>query len=155
MKFTRSALLGVAAAAVASTVAFAAGHVETEGAVKARKAHMQLFAFELGILGNMAKGAIDFDADLAQRAASNMSALAMVDATDFWPAGSSSADIEGTKALPVIMEDNAGFMKIFADLETATAALAADTSSLDAVRAGLGPIGGACGACHKAYRESN
>ncbi len=155
MKFTRTALLGVAAAAIAGTAVFAAGHANVEGAIKARKAQMQLNAFNLGILGNMAKGAVEFDAEAAQRAANNLNALAMMDTTDLWPAGSSASDVEGTRALSVMWETYPEVLEKAAALQTATEALAADAGSIDAVRAGLGAIGGACGACHEAYRQSN
>ena len=100
MKFTRTALLGVAAAVTAGSVVFAASHANVEGAIKARKAHMGLNAFNLGILGNMAKGDMAYDAAAPQPAADNLAALAAMNTAAYWPAGSSLADVENTRARP-------------------------------------------------------
>lgn len=153
MKFARTALLGLAAAAVASSVVFAGGHANVEGAVKARKAHMQLFAYNLGILGNMAKGAVEFDADAAMRAAVSLDVLAKMDTTDYWVEGSSAADIPNTDAKAELWENIPDVIKIVGDMQTATAAMVDAAGSLDGVRGAIGPVGATCGACHKPYRN--
>ena len=56
-------------------IAQAESHASAEDltkAVKARQATMQLYAFNLGILGNMAKGSMDYNADVATEAAGNL-----------------------------------------------------------------------------------
>ncbi len=55
-----------------------------------------------------------------------------------------------SEAKPEIWTNWDDFVAKANDLNTAAAAL--DASSLDGVKAGMGAIGGACGACHKAYR---
>ena len=57
--------------------ALADGHLE--GAIKARKSVMQLYAHSLGILGAMAKGEAEYDAAQAAAAANNLKAVANLD----------------------------------------------------------------------------
>lgn len=123
-------------------------------AAKARQATMQLYAFNIGTLGAMAKGEIDYDADAAKAAAGNLVKLSSQNQMAYWPAGSAEGEIEGSRALPALwenMEDAAA--KGGALVEAAMAAEAAD--DLEALRAAMGGLGGACGACHKAYRAPN
>ena len=74
MPLTRALILSLVLAAPA----LAGGHGGTpeEKAVKARNATMTLYSYNLGILGDMAKEARPFDADLAQAAAAYLSAVA-------------------------------------------------------------------------------
>lgn len=152
MRFTRTAALGIAAAAIAGSVVFAAGHANVDGAVKARKSQMQLYAFNLGILGNMAKGSVDFDAAAAQRAADNMVALSSMDTTDLWPAGSSADDVDGTRALAVMWDNIPDVMEKVGALSAAATAMSENAGTLEGVQANMGALGQACGACHQAYR---
>ncbi|WP_172295277.1 cytochrome c [Pseudoruegeria sp. HB172150] len=154
MRIASITLLG-AAIAVAGSVVLAASHVNVEGAIKARKAHMQLNAYNLGILGNMAKGDVDFDADAAQRAADNLAALAAMDTTAYWPPGSSNADVEDTRALPAMWDNIPDVLEKVAALQAATEAMAGAAGTLEGVQANMGGIGGACGACHQSYRQTD
>ena len=53
--------------------------------IKARKAVMQIQAFNLGILGAMAKGEMPYDAKLAQDAADNLNAAVNMKNGAMWP----------------------------------------------------------------------
>ena len=140
----------------ATTAAIGESHAEKNPAVEARQSLMHLYAFHLGPLGAMAKGEMDYDAEVASVAATNLASLAALNQMAMWPEGTDSETIEGTRALPAIWQDGSEVGKMADDLATATAALAETAGDgLDAVRAGLGPVGGACGACHKAYRAPN
>ena len=124
-------------------------------AMKARQAHMSLFAFNLGTLGGMAQDKIPYDAAAAMTAASNLAALAAVDQAGYWVEGSDTT-VEGSRALPAIWDDMDGFVADQADLLAAAQGLdAAAGDGLDALKAAFGPVGGACGACHRAYRQSD
>ena len=146
-----------AAGAVAATAVWAGGHSSPEAqAVNARKAHMQLYAFNLGILGGMARGNAEYDAEAASAAAANMAALTSMAQAAYWPMGTDNESMEGTKALPNLWTDFAGAAKIGGDLAAASAALAETAGDgLEALQAGMGPVGGACGACHRTYRQSD
>lgn len=147
---------GVTALALATTAVLAASHSgPADGAIKARKAHMQLMAFELGPIGAMAKGEMDYDAEVAAAYAGNLAALASMDWTAYMVEGSDNGSMEGTRLLPAALSDMDGFFKAQNDLATAAAALAESAGNgVEALQAGLGPVGGACGACHKAYRAA-
>jgi len=156
MALNRHVILGLTAAALTATGVFAASHTTPEGAaIKARQAQMQLYAYNIGTLGAMAKGAVAFDAGAAQAAADNLAALATLNQMSYWLPGTSTADMEGTKALPAIWQNGADVGNKAKGLVEATMAMQAAAGSLEGVQGAIGALGGACGACHKAYRQSD
>ena len=151
----RSALLGLAAAGTFATVLPAASHEQgLPAAVKARHAQMQLYAFNLGTLGAMAQDKMDYDAEAASAAASNIVKLSSLAAGPMWAPGTSADDVDGSRALPAIWTDMDGVIeKAVALNEAAVAMEAAAGEGLDSLKSAFGPLGGACGDCHKAYRQ--
>ena len=153
-RFTKSLLTTVCALSVA-TVALAGSHAEGKFAkeVAARQAQMTLISFNLGILGDMAKGDVAYDSESASQAASDLAAASALMMAAAWPQGSDNASIKGTRALPAAWEKWPDIATKGQDLVKATAAMAdAAGTDLDALRGAIGPVGQACGACHKAYR---
>ncbi|SFR48450.1 c-type cytochrome [Litoreibacter janthinus] len=142
------------AAVLMSGLAFADGHDALPAEVKARNGLMNNYALNLGILGNMAKGTSDYDANVAALAAANLAAFSATDQSLLWTANTDTMSIDGTRALPKIWEDRADFDAKGNDLAMAAKALA-DVAGTDlaALQGAMGSIGGACGACHKVYRE--
>jgi cytochrome c556 len=139
-----------------STVATADGHAEVNPAVKARQAHMQLYAHNLGVLGGMAQGKIDYDAGAAQAAADNMVALGVINQASYWPAGTDASAIEGTAALPALWENFENVMAINADYVAAADAMAAVAGNdLASLQGAMAALGGTCSACHREYRQRN
>jgi len=132
-------------------MAFADGHA-VDPAVKARQAHMQLYAHNIGILGGMAQAKIDYDADLAQIAANNLAAVASLDESTYWIEGTA----EGTKALPAIWENMDDFI-VKQDGMTQAAAAMAEVAGTDlaSLQGAMQDLGGACSACHREYRARN
>jgi cytochrome c556 len=124
-------------------------------AVKARKAHMQLYAFNLGTLGGMAKGEIEYNAEAAQAAANNMAALSAINQGPYWAAGTSMDDLgEETEALAAIWAEGSTAGDIGRELVEASNALAAVAGDgQEALGGALGAVGKTCGTCHKAYRK--
>ena len=114
----------IAAALAASTsAAFAGGHGGNP-AVKARQSHMQLYAHNLGILGGMARGNIEYDAGAAQAAANNLAALSTLDQRSYWVPGTSNAELgEATRALPALWEAGSTAREIGGQLAEAAATL--------------------------------
>lgn len=147
-------ILGLGGAmALTATMALAGGHATPEAqAVKARQAAMQLYAFNLGILGGMAKGDTEYNADAAQAAADNLAALTTMNQMAMWPQGTDSDAMEGSRALPALWQNFPDVSEKGKALAMAAAAMAENAGSLDGIRANIGAVGGACGACHKAYR---
>lgn len=148
-------LIPAAVLAVVAAGAVVAGSHGGNPAVKARQAHMTLNSFHAGYLGAVMQGKADYDADTAQGAADALMALAGtgINQSRMWPQGTDADSIEGTRALPAAWADFPDMMEKLTALLAATTALAAVAGDgEDAMKTALGPVFGACGACHKAYR---
>ena len=154
MKFALTVALSAIIATTAS-FAFAGGHTGNP-AVKARKAHMQLYQHNLGILGGMAKGEVEYNADTATAAANNLATLSSMSQVGYWTPGTSRDDLgEETRALAAIWSADSTAGAIGGQMAAAATALAAVAGNGQAaIGPALGPVGAACGACHKAYRFS-
>lgn len=148
-----AAALGIAGAAIS------ASHEDptVAAAIKARQAHMQLYGFNLGKLGAMAKQEMEYDAGVAATAAANLDAMAHLDQAGYWVEGSDNFALdEGTRALPAIWEKPEDFQAKIAALAEATSAMKdAAGTDLAALQGAMGPLGQACGGCHKPYRQSD
>lgn len=154
-RFLTTTALLIAGLGLAGSLALADTHGAGpfDAAIKARKAQMQLYAFNLGTLGAMAKGEIDYDAGKASAAAENLAALSGLNLAAAWPQGSDNTAAEGTRALPAIWENFPDVAaKSQALNQAATELAAAAGMDLDSLRGAIGPVGQACGACHKQYR---
>ncbi|HGG03825.1 MAG TPA: cytochrome c [Aliiroseovarius sp.] len=140
---------------LAATAIFAASHgADFKNEIDARKAQMRLYAFNISQLGGMAKGMIPYDSDQAAAAAANIAALTKLNAGAMWPEGSDSLNVEGTRALPDLWDDMADVQaKGMALAKAADAMAAAAGTGLENLQAALGPLGGSCAACHKAFRQ--
>ena len=68
-------LLLTASVLFASSVLTSASAGDFDWQIKSRQAVMQLNAFNVGILAAMAKGDMDYDADLAKASAENLLAI--------------------------------------------------------------------------------
>ncbi|MBU2993321.1 cytochrome c [Octadecabacter sp. 1_MG-2023] len=142
-------LIAGTAAITAASFAMADSHEEVNPAVTARQSHMQLYAYNLGILGGMAQGKIDYDAEAAQTAADSMVALTSMNTASYWPEGTA----EGTKAQPAIWENLDDFMSKGEDLAFEVEGMA-DVAGTDlaSLQGAMGNLGGTCSACHREYR---
>ncbi|MCO6382156.1 MAG: cytochrome c [Vannielia sp.] len=152
MKTTAKRISLVLAASLAAGTAFAASHAMEQQ--KAREDLMKVMGQNLGTLGKMAKGEMDFDSTVASEAATAVhDAAVKVTADEMWEAGIDSETTEGSRALPAIWEDYDDFKAKGAALVTAAeGAQTAAGEGLQALQASMGEMGQACGACHKAYR---
>ncbi len=152
LRVAATALAALTAAAIAQG-AVADGHLEK--AVKARQAQMQLYSFNLGQLGAMAKGDAAYDAKVASAAANNLAALASLDGSALWPQGSDlTAMPDKTAAKPEIWSTYPAIAEKGKALREASAALAAVAGDgLDALKANIGPVGKSCGGCHNDFRQ--
>ena len=147
------AILSAAAVATTLSVGAASAQDTMHPAVKARVAIMQLYANNLGQLGAMAKGQVEYDADAAMKAAGNLALLVQLDQSTLWPEGTDNFAMDGTRALPDIWQNFPDVMAKGAALgEAVTAMQGAAGTDLASLQAAMGGLGGACSACHKAYR---
>jgi cytochrome c556 len=142
MKLLMKAVV-VGALSVAS-VAFAEA---TDPTVIARQDLMGSQGASAKVLGDMAGGKTPYDAAAAEAAKANLIATSADIAAKFEP----QATDPDSKAKPEIWTNWEDFVVKANALSTAAAAL--DTSSAETIGAGMGGIGGACGDCHKAYRQ--
>jgi cytochrome c556 len=134
----RSIRMGKSTLAIMSAVvgsiavlASADGHISDKqiaAAIKARQSQMQLHAFNLGLLGAMAKQETPYDAAAASGAA--------------------------TRALPAIWASDSKIGEKGKDfVDAALAMQSAAGTDLGALQAAMGPVGKSCGGCHESYRK--
>lgn len=139
----RTALIG---ALLAAGVAFAEGEATEPNAVM-REATMQAIGGSVKVLGDMAGGKAEFDAAAAEAAKAKLIEAAGTIPTAFATQGDPDPN---SVAKPDIWTSWDDFLKHADALKVA--AEAADVSSVDAIKASMGAVGGACKDCHTAYR---
>jgi cytochrome c556 len=149
--FTKSLLVAIAMTLPAGA-AYSAG--EFDWTIKARKAEMTLRAFNLGQLGAMAQGKMEYNADVAKAAAHNLKVLTTLNGMSMWPKGSDNAALgASTNALPALWEN---FPKVMESLKALSAAAdkMADAAGKDlaSLQGAMGEVGKACGSCHEQFR---
>lgn len=140
----------VLAVALGLAVASAGGYASAqEDAIKARKDGFQVFRVSAGAI----KKVVD-DNGPASAAVAPAEAIAAQAGKQLqhFPAGS---DKGNTKAKPEIWANWAQFEANMKDLEAKAAAVAtaAKANNMDGVKAGFAAMGGACGTCHKSFRN--
>ena len=141
-----AASLVLAGAAVAQDAPFSAQ-------IKARQGIMFYRALQLGTLGAMAKGEAPYDAAAAQAAADNLLTAVAIDTSMLWPKGSDHDANPESIALPAIWAEGSDIAdKGKAMVAAARALQAAAGTGLEPMKAAMGPVGEACGACHKPFR---
>lgn len=150
-------MAGLIVAGIVGTSAIGDSHADKAAlaAVEARQSQMQLYAFNLGILGAMAKGDMDYDAAVATTAATNLATLANMNQSLMWLPGSDSDSLgDATRALPKIWMEGSTAGEIGMQLATASTAMAAAAGDgVDGIRGAIGNVGKSCGACHDEYRK--
>jgi cytochrome c556 len=150
----RLATLALAAATALPAIAQDMSPAEQGHAL--RQYQMRLQAANLGPLVAMARGEAEYDADVAALRAGNIAAYSSANMMPYFVEGSSSDDLEGSRALPAIWENPDDVAAKYAALnEAANAVVAASGDGQEAFTAAFGALGGACGACHEAYRLPN
>lgn len=127
-----------------------------EKAIKARKAVMQIYSFNLGQLGAMAKGEMDYNAELASILANDLLATVNMDNRAMWPQGSGEDAYPGkTRALPALWTTFPAVLEKQKALREATEKLAAAAGSgLDGIKANMGGVGNGCKGCHEEFRAA-
>ncbi|PWE30922.1 c-type cytochrome [Pararhodobacter marinus] len=145
-----------AAAIAAATLlpGLAQAQEATDPNVTARHAMMQLYAYNLGVLGGMAQARIEYDPELATEAATAIYHVSMAHADRMWPEGTEAGATEDSRALPAIWENRAEF-DAAAEALTAAAESAMGTVGTDlaSLQAGVGGIGQSCSGCHRTFRQ--
>lgn len=139
------------AALACGTAAYAQSDFSAQ--LKARQGQFRIMAINLGILGEMAQGKTEYNAEAAQAAADTLVAVSMIQQAPMWPTGSDNMAIDGTRAQPNIWEQNDDFLAKWGDFGTAAKAIqAAAAGGVEGLGPVMGQVGGACKACHDTYR---
>lgn len=126
---------------------------DVSGPVKARQGQFNVLAINLGILGGMARGSVDYDAEAAAAAADSLVGVSMIHQPPLWPDASDEMSIDGTRAKAEIWDNWDDFEAKWAALGPAAEAMkTAAAEGPDAIAPALGALGGTCKACHTAYR---
>lgn len=124
-------------------------------AIKARQGEMQLRSFNAGPLFGMAKGEIEYDAEMASKLAGNLKLLLDLDTSRHWPKGSDIDNYMGeTTALPEIWTtypEIGKYGKKYKEAVNELAAVAGDGH--DALKSKIGALGKSCKGCHDEFRE--
>ncbi len=144
MKFTtKTLILGLI---LVGGLAYAGAATDPDA--KARQDLMDANGGAMKVLGGMAKGDVAFDAAAAAAAKATL----VANAGNIPVVFKNQSTDPASKAKPEIWTAWDDFAAKAGDFGKASAAL--DTTSLDTLKAGLGAVGGACGACHTAYKAS-
>lgn len=126
---------------------------EYKNQIKARQGVMWTIALNLGTLGAMAKGEVDYDAEAATAAGESIHGVSMVHLASLFPEGSDGGMNDGTTAKDTINSDTAGFNEKWAAFGVAAEKAATEAGNgKEALGPILGALGGTCKACHQDYR---
>ena len=117
--------------------------------VRDRMDGMSSIAENVKILGEMAKGAQEFDAETARQAAANIADLSAAIPSLF----EANETDPLSDALPVIWDTFPDFTAQANHLENTATQLATSISSRSDLTTAMRQLGASCGACHKAYRK--
>lgn len=153
MKVITKSLLMAIVMTLPVGAAYSAG--EFDWPVKARKAEMTLRAFNLGQLGAMAKGEVEYNADAAKAAAQNLKVLSSLNGMAMWPKGSDNVAMgDKTNALPALWENFPKAIEATKALSAAVDVMAdAAGKDLASLQGAMGAVGKACGSCHTQFRK--
>lgn len=125
-----------------------------EDIIHARQGYYKLVRHHAGVLFDMARGDVAYNAEQATAHADNLLALSRMDTGSLWPVGSSKEDMPGkTRALkkiwdtyPDIVEKSNAWKAAVADMASAAG------DGVDAIRARVGALGSGCKGCHDNFR---
>ena len=146
---TKTLLAASLAVAVMSGEALA--QAKPEVLVKQRQAAMTLMGKYFGPMAGMAQGRVPYNAQVVQRNAGFLDNLSRMPWDGF---DANTKDVKSA-ALPAIWTDTAKWSEAADRLQNETSKLYAVSRSGDeaAVKAQVGAVGKACGACHEAFRQ--
>jgi len=148
-------LLLSAAVALGVTSQLQAKDGPHDKAIKARQAMFQIYNYSMGTLSAMAKGEMEYNAEMASEAAKNLEAAANLGQSTMWPPGSDNENEANarTRAKKEIWETFPDIVEKADALKTASAVLAQSAGNgLEALQADIGKVGASCKGCHDDFR---
>lgn len=151
----RTCSIAFAVSLLAGTTQLSHADGPHDDAIKARQSMFRLYGFNSGILGDMAKEKIPYDAEIATEAARNLEAVVNLGQSQFWPQGSDNATDGNadTRALPEIWETWPAISEKVEALKNSVAALQPEAGNgLSALQGAMGDVGASCKSCHDDFR---
>lgn len=151
-KMLISLTLAATLAAPLAVAKEATSQKQADTAVQFRKAVLQLVRSNMGPLGGMAKGQIDYDADVMSKNAMRIEQLAMM-MDDYFALDTRKFTVK-TDAANTIWEQMDDFSAKSKDMVDAAANLKAIALAKDEAnyRKAIGSLGATCKACHDEYK---
>ena len=150
------AALTVTMAVFVSGTTFSA---DVEDIIEARQSFMRVYAFNLGIVGAMAKGKTEYNQELASSAAQNLVALSKMENSAMWPEGSSKAAEGLSDKTDALEEMWTTWPEVKNRHEEAAKAIEAfamlAAKDLESLRGGMKDLGAGCKGCHKDFRAKD
>ena len=147
------ASLGVSAALLTSASAQA---LEVDKAIEYRQDALRVLAFQIGPLGDMAQGNIDYDAEEFALRTNNLASLAHLPWEAFIEGSLQGDDHDvATDALAKIGDEWTGFRERQETLQQESATLAQmvdDGEEFSVLRRQVGAVANSCKGCHDDYR---
>ncbi|WP_027966839.1 c-type cytochrome [Halomonas halocynthiae] len=128
---------------------------ENDNAIDYRQNALSVMAWQMGPLGAMAKGDMDYNAEEFQLRANNLAALAGMPWEGFVEGSFRGGEHSvSTGALAKIATNMDDFMGMADDLvvQTTTLAELSNGDDFSAMRKQVGKVGQSCKSCHDAYR---
>ncbi|MFT3736346.1 MAG: cytochrome c [Rhodocyclaceae bacterium] len=142
----------VVAALAALTASAAFAQAKPEDQIRLRQGGLQLLAKNVGALAAVAKGDVPFNKEAVNARGEYINFLAQDITGSGFGAGSDKS--LPTRANPKIWSDGEGFKAAAGKLTAATAKLAT-VADLNALKAAVTELQGACKNCHDNYRDSS
>src|SRR6266571_3302468 len=153
----RLLLAGFALALGAGYTLTALSQVKPDVLVKQRQAAMTLQGKYYGPMAGMAQGKIPYNADIIARNAAYLEVLSKMPWDGFAESTKDLKDVK-TAALPAIWSEPAKFKAAQDNLQSAVQALVKVSrggGDEATVKAAIGTVGKACGACHQDFRQKD
>ena len=147
----RTVVAAAAAIALGAIAGAAFAQAKPDVLVKQRQAAMTLISKYFGPLGAMAQGKAPFNAQTVQRNADYLAALSQMPWDGFHP----STANEKSRAKPELFKESGKVKELIERFQGEVNKLqtAAKGGDEGVIKAQIGAVGKACGACHDPYRE--
>lgn len=139
--------LALAAIVAVSTMGISMAAVDKDAVVKYRKAAFTVAGWNMGILGGMLKGEIEYNPEEAVAAATRINEMAKAVGATFV-----DGTYEGTNASPKIAEERAEFDTKLAAFVQESSVMVTAAGEKQTMAAQMGKLGGTCKSCHDAYK---
>lgn len=139
--------LALAAIFAVATTGISMAEVDTDAVIKYRKAAFTVAGWNMGTLGGMLKGEIEYNPEEAVAAAKRINEMAKAVGATFI-----DGTYEGTNASPKIAENRAEFdadLAAFIEQSGVMVEAAADKKTMGAQ---MGKLGGTCKSCHDSFK---